>query len=62
MRVKQELADLDIVVEEWGGKVMCMKLAQKTISVLADLPDSILLLSEVEEFTAHEKTQWTYTF
>ncbi len=55
MRVKQELADLDIVVEEWGGKVMCNEISAKNNIGVGDLLDSILLLSEVEEFTAHEK-------
>ncbi len=55
MRVKQELADLDIVIEEWGGKVICNEISAKNNIGVGDLLDSVLLLSEVEEFTANEK-------
>ena len=55
MRVKQELADLDIVIEEWGGKVMCNEISAKNNIGVGDLLDSVLLLAEVEEFTANDK-------
>lgn len=55
MRVKQELADLDIVIEEWGGKVMCNEISAKNNIGITDLLESILLLAEVEDFRANEK-------
>lgn len=55
MRVKQELADLDIVIEEWGGKVMCNEISAKNNVGITDLLESILLLAEVENFQANEK-------
>lgn len=55
MRVKQELAELDIVIEDWGGKVMCNEISAKTNIGITDLLESILLLAEVEDFKANEK-------
>lgn len=54
-RVKQELAELDIVIEEWGGKVMCNEISAKNNIGITDLLESILLLAEVEEFKSNEK-------
>lgn len=55
MRVKQELAELDIVIEEWGGKVMCNEISAKNNIGITDLLESIILLAEVEDFKANEK-------
>ena len=55
MRVKQELADLDIVIEEWGGKVMCNEISAKNNIGITELLESIILLAEVENFVANEK-------
>lgn len=54
-RVKQELAELDIVIEEWGGKVMCNEISAKNNIGITDILESILLLAEVEDFKANEK-------
>ncbi len=55
MRVKQELADLDIMIEEWGGSVMCNEISAKNNIGITDILESILLLAEVEDFQANTK-------
>lgn len=54
-RVKQELAENDILVEEWGGKYVCAQVSAKQNLGIDDLLDSILLVAEVEDFKADEK-------
>jgi len=54
-RVKQELGDRDILIEEWGGKYMCCEVSSKMGKGIDELLESILLLSEVENFSANPK-------
>lgn len=54
-RVKQELAEHEIVIEEWGGTVMCNEISAKNNIGITDILESILLLAEVENFKANEK-------
>jgi len=51
-RVKQELADNGIVLEEWGGTVLASKISAKKNVGIDDLLDNILLVAEVEDFQA----------
>jgi translation initiation factor IF-2 len=52
-KVKQELADNGILLEEWGGEVMYSKISAKQNIGIDDLLDNILLLDEVENFKAN---------
>ena len=54
-KVKQELADAGIVLEEWGGQVLATKISAKQNIGIDDLLDNILLLAEVEDFEANYK-------
>lgn len=54
-RVKQELAELEILVEEWGGKIISNEISAKKNIGIDELLESILLVSEVEEFVADPK-------
>lgn len=54
-RVKQELAERDILIEEWGGKFLCVEVSAKTGKGMDDLLESIVLITEVEEFRADSK-------
>lgn len=54
-RVKQELAELDIVIEEWGGEVIANEISAKKNIGIKELLDSILLVSEVLELKASRK-------
>ncbi|GAB4528511.1 MAG: hypothetical protein Kow0063_04810 [Anaerolineae bacterium] len=52
-RVKQELADLGLVVEDWGGDVICVPLSAKQRQGIDDLLENILLVTEVAELKAN---------
>ena len=54
-RVKQELADNGIVIEQWGGNVISVNVSAKQNIGIDELLDSILLVSEVEDFKADDK-------
>lgn len=54
-RVKQGLADNGILIEQWGGNVVAAEISAKKNIGIDDLLESILLVSEVEEFKADEK-------
>lgn len=48
-KVKQELAEQDIQVESWGGKIPSVNVSAKTGEGIDDLLDTIILLAELEE-------------
>jgi len=54
-RVKQELADNGIIIEQWGGDVMASEISAKQNIGIEDLLENILLAAEVEEFKADDK-------
>jgi len=54
-RVKQELADNNILVEQWGGNYISVEVSAKQKIGIDELLESILLVSEVEDFKADEK-------
>ena len=52
-RVKQELADVDLLVEEWGGEVICVPISAKERQGIEDLLENIFLVTEVAELKAN---------
>jgi len=54
-RVKQEVAENGILLEGWGGDVMCVEVSGKSGKGIDQLLESILLLAEVEDFRADKK-------
>ncbi|KKR20450.1 MAG: Translation initiation factor IF-2 [Candidatus Moranbacteria bacterium GW2011_GWA2_39_41] len=54
-RVKQELGENGIMVEEWGGQTLCCEVSAKQNIGIDDLLDSILLIAEVEDFKSDAK-------
>jgi translation initiation factor IF-2 len=52
-RVKQELADNGLLIEEYGGDVMCVPVSAKMRRGIDDLLESILLLADVDPQTAN---------
>lgn len=52
-KAKRELADHDLLTEEWGGKTICAEISAKTGKGLDNLLEMILLTSEVEELKAN---------
>jgi translation initiation factor IF-2 len=52
-RVKQELADLGLLPEEWGGQTAMVPISAKFGQGVDDLLETILLQAEVEELSAN---------
>ena len=52
-RVKQQLSDEGLVVEDWGGDVMCVEVSATRRTGLRALLDSILVLAELLAITAN---------
>ncbi|MDB5181583.1 MAG: translation initiation factor [Candidatus Saccharibacteria bacterium] len=51
-RVKQELAEQDLLIEEWGGDIVVVPVSAKTGEGVPALLDMLLLVSDVEELKA----------
>lgn len=52
-KVKQQLADVGLVVEEWGGEVIAVPTSAKEGKGIEDILENILLLSEMEDLRAN---------
>jgi translation initiation factor IF-2 len=52
-RVKQQLADLDLTVEDWGGDVVCVPVSAKQKQGIDDLLENILLVTEVADLKSN---------
>lgn len=50
--VKQQLAEQDLLVEEWGGDTIVQEVSAKTKQGINELLDMILLVADVEELRA----------
>ncbi len=51
-RVKQQLAENDLMIEEWGGETIAVEVSAKTKQNVPELLDMVLLLADVEELKA----------
>jgi translation initiation factor IF-2 len=51
-RLKQQLAENDLMPEEWGGQTVIMPVSAKTGKGIPELLDMILLIADVEELKA----------
>ncbi|HSH18627.1 MAG TPA: translation initiation factor IF-2 [Candidatus Saccharimonadales bacterium] len=51
-RVKQQLAEQDLLIEEWGGDIVVVPVSAKTGEGIPALLDMLLLVSDVEELKA----------
>jgi translation initiation factor IF-2 len=52
-RVKQQLADQNLLIEEWGGDVVCVEVSAKRGDGLSELLDNLLVVAEVQELKAN---------
>ncbi len=52
-RVKKELADMNVLIEEYGGEVLCQEISAKTGQGIDDLLESVLLAAEILELKAN---------
>lgn len=53
-KVKEELASMNFVVEDWGGKYQCQCISAKTGEGINELLEKILLEADVLDLKAHE--------
>lgn len=56
-RIKQQLSEHDLLVEEWGGDTIVVPVSAKTKQGIPDLLGMILLVTDVEELKADTDTQ-----
>ncbi len=54
-RVRQELAELGLMADEWGGDTFVVPVSAKLHKGIDDLLDAILLVAESEDITANPK-------
>lgn len=52
-KIKQQLADRNVLVEEWGGKYQCIEISAKTGHNVSNLLDLILLEAEILDLKAN---------
>ena len=52
-RIKQELAEMNILVEDWGGKSQCQEISAKMGTNIEELLDKVLLEAELLELKAN---------
>ena len=52
-RVKQQLAEAGLVIEEWGGDIICVPISAKEKIGIQELLENLLVVAEVEELKAN---------
>jgi translation initiation factor IF-2 len=52
-RVKQQLAEAGLMIEEWGGDVVCVPISAKEKIGIQELLENLLVVAEVEELKAN---------
>jgi translation initiation factor IF-2 len=51
--VKQQLSEAGLVIEEWGGNIVCVEISAKEKTGIKELLESLLLVAEMEELRAN---------
>jgi len=51
-RIKQQLADLGVVIEEWGGDIVCVPVSAKKKQGIDDLLENLILVADIMELKA----------
>jgi len=54
-RVKQQLAEQDLIIEEWGGDIILVPVSAKQKLGIDDLLENILIMAEMQELKADPK-------
>jgi len=52
-RVKQQLTDHGLLIEEWGGDVVCVPVSAKQREGISDLLENLLVVAELEDLKAN---------
>jgi translation initiation factor IF-2 len=55
-RVKQQLADLGLLIEEWGGDIVCVPISAKQGQGISDLLENLFLVADILELKANPDT------
>jgi translation initiation factor IF-2 len=55
-KVRRELSEHDVLVEQWGGKVQSVEISAKTGAGIDELMDSLILETDVLDLKANQKT------
>jgi len=50
--VKQQLSDAGLVIEEWGGDIVCVSISAKEQTGITELLENLLVVAEMEELKA----------
>ena len=51
-QIKQQLADLNLIIEEWGGDVICVPISAKEGWGISDLLENLFLVADILELKA----------
>jgi len=51
--VKQQLADAGLLIEEWGGDIICVQVSATEKTGISELLENLLLVAEIEELKAN---------
>lgn len=51
-RVKQQLADLGLIIEEWGGDTVCVSISAKKRQGIDELLENLLIVADILELKA----------
>jgi translation initiation factor IF-2 len=51
--VKRQLADVGLLIEEWGGDIICVPISAKEKTGISDLLENLLVVAEVENLRAN---------
>ncbi len=51
-RVKQQLSDQNLIIEEWGGEVVCVPISAKKGQGISDLLENLFLVADILELKA----------
>ena len=60
-RIKQQLSERNILVEDWGGEYQCTEISAKTGAGIDELLEKVLLESEMLDLKANSKKKATGT-
>jgi len=55
-KVKQQLSQVDVLTESWGGKVLSVKVSAKMKQGIKELLETVLLIAEMEELKSDVKS------
>ncbi len=56
-RIKEELSQLNVLVEDWGGKVQCQAISAKTGEGIDELLEKVVLEADILELKANPNRQ-----